>query len=374
MEDGAMNNQPVRNTVPRLPNYKKKKQPQYSGDIVFSKGKGNFIQILPCLSEQVKRIPESIIGLNYVWEYRSPSKSAPPHYQCKLCSMSGLQNEIIAHVKSWKHSIKYMKKRYPDKVSWEEDEATRDSEVRKAIKDAAAEVEQMEGKGQIKVVLKEPSKVLAFKGLGSTKPKQPSGMNRMGPPFNSEFPGPFPRRGDPFSDRLDEYSQPGFRKFPSRSDFPHPRTNQRPFLGHMEGHSAMGGTDGYLSGHHEENHGNLYPDKYLGGQMDGPMNRPIDRPGLPGASPKTLCSTLLLYLDSFQIENEDDAQLVLKVTQKLTDVLMEYRLRSVNKGSSLNYMSMSNSNFSQSPSRFPGGSNQYSGPSRFSDGPSRFYR
>ncbi|XP_028326609.1 uncharacterized protein LOC114478030 isoform X2 [Gouania willdenowi] len=365
MEDGAVNN-----TVPQPPNYKKKKQPKNSY-IVFSKG--NSIKTIPCLSEQLKGIPGTIIGLNYVWEYRSPSKSAPPHYQCKLCSIFCLQNEIIGHVKGWKHSLKYMEKRYPDKVCWEKEEATRDPEVRKAIKDAAAEVEQMEGKGRIKVLLKEPSKLPAFKGHGSTKLKKPPGINRMRPPFNPKFPGPFPRQGDPFSDRLDEYSQPGFGKFPSRSDFPDPRTNQRSFLGHMEGHSAMGGTDGYLSGQHEENHGNLYPDKYLGGQMDGPMNRPIDGPEL-GTCPQNLSSTLLSYLDSFQIENEDDAQLVLKVTQKLTDVLMEYRLRSVNKDSSLNNMSMSNSNFSQSPSRFPGGSNRYSGPSRFSDGPSSFYQ
>ena len=33
--------------------------------------------------------------------------------------------------------------------------------------------------------------------------------------------------------------------------------------------------------------------------------------------------------DTFRIENENDAQIVLKVTQKLTDVLMDYRLRTV---------------------------------------------
>lgn len=39
----------------------------------------------------------------------------------------------------------------------------------------------------------------------------------------------------------------------------------------------------------------------------------------------------MYFQDTFRIENEDDAQLVLKVTQKLTDVLMEYRLRSVSR-------------------------------------------
>lgn len=48
------------------------------------------------------------IGLQYIWEYRSPSKSAPPHYQCKLCVVQQLQNEIAAHITGWKHSFRYM--------------------------------------------------------------------------------------------------------------------------------------------------------------------------------------------------------------------------------------------------------------------------
>lgn len=47
-------------------------------------------------------------GLQYVWEYRSPSKSVPPHYQCKLCAVSRLQHDMLAHVKGWKHSFRYL--------------------------------------------------------------------------------------------------------------------------------------------------------------------------------------------------------------------------------------------------------------------------
>ena len=47
-------------------------------------------------------------GLQYVWEYRSPSKSVPPHYQCKLCAVSRLQHDMLAHVKGWKHCFRYL--------------------------------------------------------------------------------------------------------------------------------------------------------------------------------------------------------------------------------------------------------------------------
>lgn len=48
------------------------------------------------------------VGLQYVWEYRSPTKSVPPHYLCKLCGVSRSQHDMLAHVKSWKHCLKYL--------------------------------------------------------------------------------------------------------------------------------------------------------------------------------------------------------------------------------------------------------------------------
>lgn len=102
--------------------------------------KGTSIQTLPCLSKQLKAVTECIVGkqegyfqhtstetpslfiemhtvtsdlhvstgLQYVWEYRSPSKSVPPHYQCKLCAVSRLQHDMLAHVRGWKHSFRYL--------------------------------------------------------------------------------------------------------------------------------------------------------------------------------------------------------------------------------------------------------------------------
>ncbi|KAE8288771.1 hypothetical protein D5F01_LYC12647 [Larimichthys crocea] len=396
----------------------RRKQLQHSADIVFTKGTS--IQTLPCLSKQLKAVTECIVGLQYVWEYRSPSKSVPPHYQCKLCAVSRLQHDMLAHVRGWKHSFRYLKKIHPDKVTHEEEEAIRDPAVRKTIKEVAAEVEKTEGRGQLKVILKEPCEVPAFKGLRTAAPKvmpppPPPGMGLKGPPFgprfsDPRFPGEFPPQGGPHSDYPGrEYGEPGFGGYSNSQDFHDCGMDQRPFPDGMDqrpfpdgmdrrpfgdgmgrpggdNFGPGGGRDGYgRSGLMEESPSRMYSDEYQGSQMgnslmDRPMEKSIERPGLMGAAPEnnSLPNTLLNYLDSFRIENENDAQLVLKVTQKLTDVLMEYRLRSVSKGSSLSSLSMSSTSFSSTPSRLPSSSDRYtsnfSGPSRYSDGPPRFYK
>ncbi|CAK6960639.1 uncharacterized protein si:ch211-197h24.6 isoform X2 [Scomber scombrus] len=360
---------------------------------------------MPSLSKQLKGVTDCVIGLQYVWEYRSPSKSVPPHYQCKLCAVSRLQHDMLAHVRGWKHSFRYLKKAHPDKITSDEVEANKDPAVRKTIKEIAAEVEKTEGRGQLKVILKEPCDVPAFEGLRSAAPKivplpPPPGMGPHGPPFgprfsDHRFTGEFPP--PPFSDYpLGEYGDPDFGGYSTMESFPEPDMGRRPLQDGMGRHPAVGG-DGFGSGGGMDSYGRSelmesprrrYPDEYRGSQMgsgllDRPVNKPLDRPGLMGAAPDNdgNRNTLLTYLDTFRIENESDAQLVLKVTQKLTDVLMEYRLRSVSAGSSLNSLSMSSSGFSSTPSRLPSSSDGYlsnlnslSGPSRYSDGPSRYYK
>ncbi|KAG7242036.1 hypothetical protein INR49_024081, partial [Caranx melampygus] len=380
----------------------RRKQPQYSADIVFTKGTS--IQTVPCLGKLLKGVTDCIIGLQYVWEYRSPSKSVPPHYQCKLCAVCRMQHDMVAHVKGWKHSFRYLKKVHPDKVTCEEEKAIKDPAARKTIKEAAAEVEKSEGRGQIKVILKEPSEVPAFKGLRSTIPKvMPPpvlGMGPKGPPFvprfsDPRFPGEFPPQVGPLSDYpVGEYGDPGFGGYSGRQDFPEPGMDRRPFpdgMGHHpprvgDSFGPIGPRDGYgRSGLMEENPGRVYPDEFNDSQMgsslmDGPRDKALDRPGLMGAAPdsRNVPNTLLTYLDTFRIDNENDAQLVLKVTQKLTDVLMEYRLRSVSAGSSLNSLSMSSSSFPSTPSRLSGSNDRYpssfSSPSRYSDASPRFYK
>ncbi|KAM9352840.1 uncharacterized protein ABDE67_005202 [Symphorus nematophorus] len=213
-------------------------------------------------------------------------------------------------------------------------------------------------------------------------------MGPKGPPLGPRFSGPmFPGEfppGGPLPDYpVGEYGDPGFGGYSGRQDYYDSGMGHRPA---GNGFGPGGGRDGFgRSGLLQESPSRMYQNDYRGNQMgsglmDRPMDKPLERPGLMGAAPESgsLPHTLLTYLDTFRIENESDAQLVLKVTQKLTDVLMEYRLRSVSRGSTLNSLSMSSTNFSSTPSRLPGSSDRFSsslsGPSRFSDGPPRYYK
>ncbi|XP_067304683.1 uncharacterized protein si:ch211-197h24.6 [Pseudorasbora parva] len=386
----------------------KKKQQLYNGDIVFTTKKGS-IQTIPSLNKRLKSVTDSVIGLQYIWEYRSPSKSAPPHYQCKLCALQQLQNEMAIHISGWKHSFRYMKQYYKDKVPYEEEEAHKDPSIRKAIKAAAAEVEKTEGRGQIKMVLKEPCDVTAFQGMKSAQPNL--GFTKtgiLGPPprgFKQGILGPPPRgfkQGGPYGGSFQDPMYMG--DFPPRggmmSDFPPGRRGGMDGPHMRRGHSDMevftspgrygNGMSGPDRGMMEQEDRHRFPDDgpmgmgpdgFGPGQCNDGMARPFpndmsmnssgDR--LMGQGPKglesnSLPATLLKYLDSFRIENEDDAQIVLKVTQKLTDVLMEYRLRSISSVPSLKPLP----SMSYSSSCPPNSSND-----RFSSGmpgPSRFYK
>ncbi|XP_019747681.1 uncharacterized protein LOC109529002 [Hippocampus comes] len=387
-------------------------RPQHSADIVYVKGTS--FQTVPSLSKVLDGIPNSLLGLKYVWEYRSPSKTAPPHYECRLCKVPRLQHDMIAHVKSAQHNFTYMKKIHPDKVPWEKEELLKDAAVRKMVKDSAAELAQKVGRGQVKVVMKEPYNVPAFKGLRSAEPKPlPTPENSRGPngpPFGPKFNDQlfheeFPPNEDSYDEFPDEYEPSDFERFspepcfpdsspdeyePSnigrfspKQRFPDPDMSPRPYPhGPGDDFNQMNGRDRF-------NARQRFADQYKGPQiklppslMDRPVKKPFDRPRHMDAPPDSGCDSneLLHYLETFQIENESDAQLVLKVTQKLTEQLMEYRLNSIApEGPSKNSFSM-NLNFLSSPSSsLPRSSDRYSralpkGQSLFMDGPRRFLK
>uniref|UniRef100_A0A3B4BBK6 Uncharacterized protein n=1 Tax=Periophthalmus magnuspinnatus TaxID=409849 RepID=A0A3B4BBK6_9GOBI len=218
--------------------------------------------------------------LIYVWEYRSPSKSLPPHYHCKLCNVIQVQTHMFEHIKGWKHSFRYIKKVHPDKVPFEEEAVHKDQTLKQTIKDNAVEIENTEGRGQMEGFGGYPS--LQAPPLDYTMDHfHDMGHDQMGDEYGAgDFDG-----YEPSSDYTDEYRD-------RHMDRPLTRPSQRP--------------------------------------LPRPMNPTLPPPRRPANSNGgDLSGTLLSYLDTFKIENEGDAQLVLKVTQKLTDVLMEYRLRRV---------------------------------------------
>ncbi|XP_053468130.1 uncharacterized protein LOC128600032 [Ictalurus furcatus] len=344
----------------------KKKQQVYSGDIVFTKN--GSLQTIPALNKRLKAITDPVIpviGLHYVWEYRSPSQSVAPHYQCRLCKVQRLQNEMVAHITGWRHCFKYLKHAHLEKMPHGEEEAAKSPAIKKEIRVIAAEVENAEGRGRIKIVFREPGDVLAFQHMKSAFPS----VMRQGPTsLLGPIPGDF-HEGRHFGGGLsdspfaDEFTPRGgmmsdFRGGPGDAPMRSPdRYGPDRMMGGSESMQCLSnsrsmhmGSDGFGMGPRSEDMGRAYPDDLLTNSSDRMMRS-------KGPESNNTLATLLRCLDTFRIECEDDAQIVLKITQKLTDVLMEYRLRSISSGPSMN-----SSRLPLSPDRFSG---SMSGPSRF---------
>ncbi|GAA6094779.1 uncharacterized protein si:ch211-197h24.6 [Tachysurus ichikawai] len=328
------------------------------------------IQTVPSLGKRLKTVTDPVIGLQYVWEYRSPSKTVPPHYQCRLCKVQLRQYEMASHVTGWKHCFKYLKHAHPEKMP-HEDEEVRNPVIKKELKVISAEVEKTEGRGQIRVVLKEPYDVPSFQNMKSAFPHAagPGPTSLLGP-----IPGGF-HPGRPFGGGL--LDPPFSEEFPPRggmmSDF-HGGSDNSPMRSpdHYGPDIMMGGPDSMQRLPNSRSM-HMGPEGFGMGPRGEDMDRPFpeDLPlnsndrmmRLKSPESSSTLTTLLRCLDTFRIECEDDAQIVLKITQKLTDVLMEYRLRTVS--TVINSPGKSSRNSSCLPMSSDRFSGNMSGPSRF---------
>ncbi|XP_077383902.1 uncharacterized protein LOC144022730 [Festucalex cinctus] len=417
-----MNFNPSSSKLNRGPNWNAQKygpgkhRPQHSAHIVYVKGLS--FHTVPSISTVLDRTPTGLLGLQYVWEYRSPSKTVPPHYECKLCKVARLQGDMVAHVKGAQHKFEYMKKVCPDKVPWQKEKLLTDPVVRKKIRDTADEIARSAERGQVKVVIKEPYNVPAFKGLRSAEPKPlPMPENSMGPNgppigplFNEElFHEDFPGNEGPYdeypNEYQDDYEPSNFGNFSpeqrfldsSPGEYPD-EYDEPPHFGRFSPEQHFPDTDmsprrypdrpGYEvkqnNGRERFSPGPLFPVERQGPRikmppslLDRPVKKPYSRPSPMEAQlgRGSNSNVLLHYLETFRIKSESDAQLVLKVTQKLTEQLMEYRLKSIApKGPDPSGFSMSASLSSSSLSR---SSDRYARvlpkvQPQFSDGPRRF--
>ncbi|RXM33438.1 hypothetical protein EOD39_5437 [Acipenser ruthenus] len=253
------------------------------------------------------KLNEPVIGLQYVAEFRSPNDELPPHYLCKLCKVKAKQLGFVTHITGWKHRYNYMKKKHADMVPFDETQV-KDARMHKTIKEKAELVEHLEGRGEIEVVIEDLKEDPALK-----RPKtEPGGrFPNDGPPGRHQddfrrglHPGDFP--GGLHPDHFPRQMRP--RDFPS--DF-HTRMPSEDIPAGMQDEAFP--SMGYL-----DDPGRRYPDEFpSGSEFEMHLTR---RQGMDRMAPME---------ENFHIETEGDAQMVLKITQKLTDILMEYRLRNV---------------------------------------------
>ncbi|XP_041104120.1 uncharacterized protein LOC121314682 isoform X2 [Polyodon spathula] len=375
------------------------------------------------------KLNEPVIGLQYVVEFRSPNDELPPHYLCKLCEVQAKQLGFVTHITGWKHRYNYMKKKHADMVPFDETQV-KDARMHKTIQEKAELVEHMEGRGEIEVVIEELKEDPALK-RPSSEPARETGakiprvdMSRGGRfPYDGpagmhprDFPGG--RRQDDFpGGRLKDDFRGGLHPdhFPSQMhprDFPsdfHTKMTRDDFPVGMarEDIPARMHSDAFPNMVYPDDRGRRYPDEFPSGRYpEGPvrgervrlemsdfesrcsdmrsefemhltrrqgMDRmsPIQDEGVytRGSESGLASSAVFECLESFRIENETDAQVVLKITQKLTDILMEYRLRNAAAVSSLQPKSDEQLYDPREyrPMRMSGGDGYPRGPPRYPD-------
>ncbi|MGH0131086.1 UNVERIFIED_CONTAM: hypothetical protein FKN15_042156 [Acipenser sinensis] len=291
------------------------------------------------------KLNEPVIGLQYVAEFRSPNDELPPHYLCKLCKVKAKQLGFVTHITGWKHRYNYM----VVIEDLKEDPALKRPKTEPDARKTATKIPRVDmPRAQLK---------------GGRFPN-------AGPPGRHQddfrrglHPGDFPGRLHP--DHFPRQMHP--RDFPSdfhtrmpSDDFPVGMAREDiPAKMHDEAFPSMG----YL-----DDPGRRYPDEFPSGRYPegGPLraermrlemsnfeNRCSDmrsefemhltrRQGMDRMAPMEdegvytrgcesglASSAVFECLENFHIETEGDAQMVLKITHKLTDILMEYRLRNV---------------------------------------------
>ncbi|XP_041104116.1 uncharacterized protein LOC121314681 [Polyodon spathula] len=311
-----------------------------------------------------------VIGLQHVLEFRNPNNEFPPHYFCRLCKVKGSMNIFVDHIVGVKHCSKYLKSK-PDGMIPEDDLG--DGQLNKKVVVVKAKLlEQLEGRGVMKVV-----------------------MSNRGPPFNNsntESGERFPH-GGPGRLHPNDFP-PGMHP----NDFP-PGIPHGDFSAGMPRDDIPGmHPDAFPRRRYPDCPGRRYPGEFPSGSvresspLRGERMRPeagvrsefetvnrrqeIDQMVPMGGNQvykrtpegSSISSPVFEILESFRIETEGDAQMVLKITQKLTDILMEYRLRSF---ASVNSLQPKSHEQPSRPQEYPpmrlSGREGYQGPSRYPD-------
>ncbi|KFP72674.1 hypothetical protein N310_06935, partial [Acanthisitta chloris] len=272
------------------------------------------------LEEQLNMCKDSepALGLNYIIEYRSKGRSKdnfPFLYECQLCHCkTGLSN-MFMHVCGSKHRLAYLKQHYPE-IAESDEVKGKGSELNRKVRQVALTIEKKEGRKQVKVVTDAPimrrrwqeypsaddspskAKVQHVDTLLSNAEKA-DGENKDGKlPDTSQDEKNVQEeqeKSQKEQTKLDEKVEPNKAVESSKDD------------------KAEESSKGNNSKRCETN------------KQSQEENKEVEQEFTATPEEFTSPEELLGYLESFEILNEDDASFILKVTQTLTDALVEYR-------------------------------------------------
>ncbi|KAF2975527.1 hypothetical protein EK904_012313 [Melospiza melodia maxima] len=247
------------------------------------------------LEDQLNTCKESepALGLNYIIEYRTKD-NVPFLYECQLCyCKTGLSN-MFMHVCGSKHRLAYLRQHYPE-IAQSDEVKGKGSELNKRVRQIGLTIEKKEGRKQIQVFQNR-------EGNGKNDSPSKAKVQHVDAPLsdaektdNKDGELTEPMQGEnnvqeQNEERQEEQGKPDEKVEPnnaieSSNDSEWCETNKQSEEENTEAQQEF--TED--------------PEEF------------------------TSQEELLGYLQSFEILNEDDASFILKVTQTLTNALVEYR-------------------------------------------------
>uniref|UniRef100_A0A8B9FEV2 Uncharacterized protein n=1 Tax=Amazona collaria TaxID=241587 RepID=A0A8B9FEV2_9PSIT len=253
-------------------------------------------------------------GLNYIIEYRSKDNS-PFLYECQLCHCkTGLSN-MFMHVCGSKHRLAYLKQHYPE-IAESGEVKGKGSELNRKVKQLALTIEKKEGRKQIKIVTDAPVMRRRWQEyLDADDSASKAKVQHVDTSLSNEEKkcckikdGGMP---DPILDKRNvQEDQENSQKEQAKPD---EKFEPNKGIEIIKDNSDEEVSKGYNS------------EKCETTKLSQEDNEEVEQEFTANPEEFTSQEELLSYLQSFEILNEDDASFILKVTQTLTDALVEYR-------------------------------------------------
>ncbi|XP_019340707.1 uncharacterized protein LOC102562149 isoform X1 [Alligator mississippiensis] len=269
------------------------------------------------LEEQLNTCKDSepALGLDYIIEYRSKD-NFPVLYECQLCHcQTGLSN-MFMHVYGAKHRMAYLRQHYPEIV--ESDEVRgRGSELNRRLKQVAATIEMKEGRKQIKVIMDPPIMKRKWQEHNHSKAKvqhvDVTTISEGKADGNNE---------DKQTDSTQSLSSQGGKDTQDKLEKSQIKESKADKLETKEAVESR--KDNNTDGNSKDSKAECDDSRQSKDENQDVKDKQQEANDV-NSEGFTSKDELLGFLQGFEILNEEDASFILKVTQILTDALVEYR-------------------------------------------------
>ncbi|CAN8184202.1 unnamed protein product [Coccothraustes coccothraustes] len=246
---------------------------------------------------------EPALGLNYIIEYRTKG-NVPFLYECQLCyCKTGLSN-MFMHVCGSKHRLAYLRQHYPE-IAESDEFKGKGPELNKRVKEIGLTIEKKEGRKQIQVVI----------GFPKTRRRWQEPLSAEDSPSKAKV----QHVDAPLSNAEETDNKDGQLTEPMQEENNVQEENEEMQKEKgkpdekVEPNNAIESSKGNNSEWCETN------------KQSEEENKEAQQEFTADPEEFTSQEELLGYLQNFEILNEDDASFILKVTQTLTNALVEYR-------------------------------------------------